>query len=88
MKAARPHLKQLQQQVKLLSAENDSTLNSQSGQAPLSPDSFQWITKEQTFVMVYLVRIYTAFRLQHLVSLGRIQLFQAKVCTLNHDLCV
>lgn len=54
MKAARPHLKQLQQQVKVLSSEKDSG-NSQSGQSPLSPDSFQWITREQTFVMVYLV---------------------------------
>ncbi len=55
MKAAKPHLKQLQQQVKVFSSEREP-LNDQSGDYPQSPDSFQWITKEQTLVMVYLVR--------------------------------
>ena len=63
MKAAKPHLKQLQQQVKVFSSEREP-LNDQSGHSPQSPDSFQWITKEQTLVMVYLVRSNTCTQIK------------------------
>ena len=54
VKAAKPHLKQLQQKVKALGTESQ-TLSDQSDSSRQSPDNFQWLTKEQTFVLVYLV---------------------------------
>ena len=54
VKAAKPHLKQLQQKVKALGSESQ-TLSDQSDSSRQSPDNFQWLTKEQTFVLVYLV---------------------------------
>ena len=54
VKAAKPHLKQLQQKVKALGAESQ-TLSDQSDFSRQSPDYFQWLTIEQTYVLVYLV---------------------------------
>lgn len=52
MKTAKPHLKQLQQCVKLLNSEPNQT-----GNPGLDSESFEWLTKEQTYVLVYLVCI-------------------------------
>ena len=62
VKTAKPHLKQLQQRVKLLSTETtsmgaESAADGSSGDGgkALTADSIQWLTREQTFVIVYLV---------------------------------
>ena len=67
MKTAKPHLKQLQQRVKLLSTEASNPAGEASGGSSgtgevgdggkLTADSIQWLTREQTFVIVYLVSV-------------------------------
>lgn len=55
MKTAKPHLKQLQQCVKMLSNEPESSSIPPTSTS-LTAESFEWLTREQTYVIVYLVR--------------------------------
>ena len=59
VKTAKPHLKMLQQCVKSLSAEEDHPPSSSSPAAPLTAESFEWMTKEQAYAIVYLVCVST-----------------------------
>ncbi len=56
VKMAKPHLKQLQQCVKTLSAEDESSPPSASPPTRLTAESFEWLNHEQTYAIVYLVR--------------------------------
>ena len=55
VKTAKPHLKQLQQCVKMLSNEPESSSIPPTSTS-LTAESFEWLTREQTYVIVYLVR--------------------------------
>ena len=55
VKTAKPHLKQLQHCVKVLSNEPESSSIPPTSTS-LTAESFEWLTREQTYVIVYLVR--------------------------------
>ena len=55
VKTAKPHLKQLQHCVKVLSNEPGSSSIPPTSTS-LTAESFEWLTREQTYVIVYLVR--------------------------------